>query len=338
MCVGAVPDRSPSGCCRAALGIPARPQRDPRGPAATGAGVRVARNVCSGSSRGAAATRPDTESPASAAGRAVTLGARIPKAFWQFADAVRAELSDPLTPVLALGSVATAMLGSPIDAVMVGTVLTGNSMLAAAQRLRAETRLNHLLAQQIPPARKVAIRPDGTRSYTQVIAERLRPGDLIEVRSNEVVPADARVVEDEDLEVDESSLTGESLPVQKQTDATPGADLADRRCMLYAGTHVVAGRGIALVTAVGADTQQRRAAELASGELPIVGLQHQLSQLTKRAFPVTASGARSSAPLDSCAAETFAKRWAAGSPLRWPLFQRGCRWWRHSRSRHRHGG
>ncbi|EUA42673.1 E1-E2 ATPase family protein [Mycobacterium xenopi 4042] len=93
-----------------------------------------------------------------------------------------------------------------------------------------------------PAARKVAIRPDGTRSYTQVIAERLRPGDLIEVRSNEVVPADARVVEDEDLEVDESSLTGESLPVQKQTDATPGADLADRRCMLYAGTHVVAGR------------------------------------------------------------------------------------------------
>ena len=77
------------------------------------------------------------------------------QAVWQFLKAVRAELSDPLTPVLALGSAASAVLGSPVDAVLVGSVLTGNSMLAASQRLRAESRLNELLAQQIPPARKV---------------------------------------------------------------------------------------------------------------------------------------------------------------------------------------
>ncbi|HZU47339.1 MAG TPA: cation-translocating P-type ATPase [Mycobacterium sp.] len=234
---------------------------------------------------------PEAESSVpTAARRGAELSARIPKTVWQFANAVRAELSDPLTPVLALGSVATAMLGSPIDAVMVGAVLTGNSMLAAAQRLRAESRLNRLLAQQIPPAHKVAVGPDGKRSYSKVVAERLQPGDVIEVRSNEVVPADARLIVVEDLEVDESSLTGESLPVGKQVEATPGAELAERRCMLYAGAHVVAGTGIALVTAVGADTQERRAAELASGDLPTVGLQHQLSQLTKRAFPITASG------------------------------------------------
>jgi cation-transporting P-type ATPase I len=80
------------------------------------------------------------------------------------------------------------------------------------------------------------------------------------------------------------------LPVEKQTDATPGADLAERRCMLYAGTTIVAGTAVALVTAVGADTQARRAAELASGEVPTVGLQHQLSQLTNRAFPVSTAG------------------------------------------------
>ncbi|BCQ10806.1 potassium-transporting ATPase ATP-binding subunit [Mycobacterium heckeshornense] len=212
------------------------------------------------------------------------------RALWQFLKAVRAELSDPLTPVLALGSAASAILGSPVDAVMVGSVLTGNSILAASQRLRAESRLNRLLAQQVPPARKVETRADGSRVYTRVLAEQLRPGDVIEVRTHEVVPADARIIEEEDLEVDEATLTGESLSVPKQVEPTPGADLPERRCMLYAGTTVVAGTATALVTAVGAETQVRRAAELVSSELPEIGLQHQLSQLTNRAWPISATG------------------------------------------------
>jgi cation-transporting ATPase I len=218
------------------------------------------------------------------------LTGRPSRAVWQFLKAVRAELSDPLTPVLALGSAASAVLGSPVDAILVGSVLTGNSMLAASQRLRAESRLNELLAQQIPPARKVTAGPDGSPVYTDVKAVQLRPGDVIEVRTNEVIPADARLIEEDDLEVDESSLTGESLPVEKQVDPTPGAELAERRCMLYGGTTIVAGTAVAVVTAVGADTQARRAAELVSSELPAIGLEHQLSQLTNRAFPVSVTG------------------------------------------------
>ena len=218
---------------------------------------------------------------------AAELDAAPPHMAWQFIKAVRAELSDPLMPVLALSSVATAMLGSPVDALMVSTVLIGNCMLAAAQQLQAENRLNRLLAQQTPPARTVE---PGTNRYAEIVADRLIPGTVIEVRSNEVVPADARLIEATDLEVDESSLTGESLSVDKQTAATPGAELAERRCMLYAGTTVVAGTARAVVTAVGADTQARRAAELAAGDLPVVGLQHQLSQLMSRAFPASAAG------------------------------------------------
>ncbi|MGV0732060.1 cation-translocating P-type ATPase [Mycolicibacter sinensis] len=223
--------------------------------------------------------------PPDLARAATELAEQPPAMAWQFVKAVRAELSDPLMPVLALSSAATAMLGSPVDAMLVSTVLIGNCMLAAAQQLQAENRLNRLLAQQAPPAR---ILEDG--GYGEIDAARLLPGALIEVRSNEVVPADARLIETTDLEVDESSLTGESLTVDKQTAATPGAELADRRCMLYAGTTVVAGTAVALVTAVGADTQARRAAELAAGELPVVGLQHQLSQLMSRAFPASAAG------------------------------------------------
>ncbi len=213
------------------------------------------------------------------------------QAIWQLAKAVRAELSDPLTPVMALGSAASAILGSPVDAVLVGSVLTGNSILAAAQRLRAEKRLTLLLAQQTPAARKVIAGPDDERAYTEVDAELLRPGDVIEVRTHEVVPADARLIEEVDVEVDESTLTGESLSVEKQVEATPGAPLAERRCMLFAGTTLVAGTAVALVTAVGADTQQRRAADLISGELSSdIGLQHQLGQLTNQALPVSIGG------------------------------------------------
>ncbi|MEB3020504.1 cation-translocating P-type ATPase [Mycolicibacter sp. MYC098] len=236
-----------------------------------------------------------TENPhgpaASAALAAVDLARRgaqaaPPRLLWQFAHAVRGELADPITPVLALGAAASAVLGSPVDAMLVGSVLGGNAMLAAAQRLVAERRLNVLLSEQVPPARKVL--PGG--GYSDVDAEDLRPGDVIEVRPHEVVPADGRLIDADDLEIDESSLTGESLTVVKQVEATPGAELAERECMVYAGTTVVTGTAIALVTAAGGDTHGRRAAELVAGEQSAVGLQHQLSLLTSKAWRISLAG------------------------------------------------
>lgn len=214
-----------------------------------------------------------------------------PKLFWQFAQAVRSELSDPITPVLALGAAASAVLGSPVDAILVGSVVSGNAVLAAAQRLVAERRLNVLLNEQVAPARKVILGATADdRTYCDVVAEDLRPGELIEVRSHEVVPADGRLIDADDLEVDESSLTGESLSVVKQVEATPGADLAERECMVYAGTTVITGTALALVTAAGGDTYSRRAADLVAGEQSAVGLQHQLSLLTSRAWRISLAG------------------------------------------------
>ncbi|WP_408066058.1 cation-translocating P-type ATPase [[Mycobacterium] zoologicum] len=228
---------------------------------------------------------------ASAALAAVDLARRgaqtaPPRLFWQFAHAVRGELADPITPVLALGAAASAVLGSPVDAMLVGSVLGGNAMLAAAQRLVAERRLSVLLNEQIPAARKVLADGD----YVDVDAEQLRPGEVIEVRAHEVIPADGRLIEAVDLEVDESSLTGESLTVVKQVEATPGADLAERECMVYAGTTVVTGTAVALVTASGGDTYGRRAADLVAGDQSAIGLQHQLSLLTRKAWRISLAG------------------------------------------------
>ena len=93
-----------------------------------------------------------------------------------------------------------------------------------------------------------------------------------------------------DLEVDESSLTGESLPVPKQMEATPAAAVADRACMLHATTTVVSGKAVAVVTAVGAQTQSHRAVHASQARGAQVGLQSQLRDLTNRAWPLSLAG------------------------------------------------
>ncbi len=214
----------------------------------------------------------------------------VRRAVWEFATTLRDEFSDPLTPVLATGSAASAVLGSPVDAVLVGSVLAFNSALAATQQVRAQRLLRRLLAVQIPSARRVLTDAPGGRAYADTEAARLVLGDVIEVRAGEVVPADARLTDVAGLEVDESTLTGESFPVEKQVDATPGAALAERSCMVFAATTVVAGTGVAVVTAVGLQMQVRRAAELTCAERGPVGLQAQLRELTDRAWPVSLAG------------------------------------------------
>jgi cation-transporting ATPase I len=231
--------------------------------------------------------RSVTKMPVAVPGR---IAGSVRRAVWEFGTTLRDELSDPLTPVLATGSAASAVLGSPVDAVLVGSVLTFNSALAATQQVRAQRLLRRLLAVQVPSARKVHVDDTGMRGYVDVEAARLRPGEMVEIRPGEVIPADARLVECDDLEVDESTLTGESFPVAKQVDATPGAALAERSCMLFAATTVVAGTGVAIVTAVGPQTQVRRAAELPQKERGAVGLQTQLRELTNRAWPISLAG------------------------------------------------
>lgn len=214
-------------------------------------------------------------------------------------ETVRSELSDPLTPILATGAAASAVLGSPVDAVLVGSVVLGNALLSAAQRLRAEQLLNQLLAGQATPAR-VILSPlehdgrdnpaDGQEKYAEVPAVRLRVGDRVELWAGEVVPADARLLTADGVEVDESSLTGESLPVSKEVAATPGAPLAERSCMLFEGTLLVTGTATAVVTAVGAATEAGRATALSPTRSGDVGLQAQLGRLTSRVLPVTLAG------------------------------------------------
>ena len=203
--------------------------------------------------------------------------------------AVRAELDDPLTPVLVVGATASALLGSTVDALLVTGALGVNATVGAVQRLRAEQALNQLVVSQSQTARRVTGAGVGDSSST-VEAEGLQPGEVIELLTGDVVPADARLLEVDGLEVDESALTGESLPTAKQVDATPRAVVADRHCMVFEGTTVVAGQARAVVVGTGEDTEAGRAAHLASRTAAASGVQARLRELTNQVLPLTLAG------------------------------------------------
>ena len=116
------------------------------------------------------------------------------------------ELTNPFTPILAAGAGLSALTGSLIDAGMVGGVMGLNTVLGAAQRFRTERQLEKLFQDEQRDAR---VRRDGR--LERVDHETLVWGDVIELEAGEVVPADCRILEARGLEVDESSLTGESL-------------------------------------------------------------------------------------------------------------------------------
>ncbi|MFD0313383.1 cation-translocating P-type ATPase [Streptomyces flavalbus] len=206
----------------------------------------------------------------------------------QLAHAVRGELDDPLTPVLAVGSAASAILGSFVDALLVVGALDLNALVGGVQRLRAERALSGLVAEQKQKARVADGEEEGP-AHT-VDAAKLHPGDVIELKGDDVVPADARLLWEDGLEVDESALTGESLPVDKQTDPTPRAPVADRRCMVFEGTTVVAGHARAVVVETGERTEAARAVHLAARTPPAAGVQARLQELTRKALPLTFAG------------------------------------------------
>jgi len=217
------------------------------------------------------------------------------------AGAIREELRDPLTPVLAVGAAASAVVGSGLDAILVAAVMTGNALISGLQRVRAERALRRLLLEQEVLARRLPHSRDVTSTVEAVSglesvpletvpATALTPGDIIALRASDVVPADARLLSAVDLEVDESTLTGESIPVEKSPPATPAAPLAERTCMVFEGTTVLAGAGYAVVVATGTSTEAGRATRAAGRAAPRPGVQARLGELTRIALPATGLG------------------------------------------------
>ncbi len=190
------------------------------------------------------------------------------------------QFQNPLIIILIIAAGLTIALGDLKDAIFIVLAVLINSALGFYQENKAEKSLRHLTAYV---TRTVRIERDALER--EVDAEKIAPGDLIHVSQGSRIPADCRLLYSNDLQVDQSILTGESLPAEKQTEAVAQtAVLADRTCMLYSGTLVVQGFGQAIVTATGGQTELGAIARLvAKPEQERTPLQAALNHFTARA-------------------------------------------------------
>ena len=196
------------------------------------------------------------------------------------------QLADPMIVILLVAAAVSGFTAfyageSFADVLIILGVVILNSVLGVVQESKAEKSLEALKEMTKAISR---VRRGG--SVLQVKSEDLVVGDVILLEAGDAVPADARLLEVASLQVEEAALTGESLPVTKTSGALAdeGAPvpLGDRKNMVYTGSTVVYGRGEAVVTATGMETEMGKiAAALTAAKEEKTPLQRKLAQLSK---------------------------------------------------------
>ena len=188
------------------------------------------------------------------------------------------QFADPLVGLLLAAAAISFVIGEGIEAAAIGAIVLLNAVLGFVQEAGAERAV--LALRELLERHASVIRSGRER---ELPVEALVPGDIVVLREGERVPADARLVSGAGLAVDESALTGESVPVDKAVDPVAAtAPLAERSSMLYAGTAVTRGRGRALVTATGAATELGQIAGLTERvKPPPTPLQRRVSALAR---------------------------------------------------------
>jgi calcium-translocating P-type ATPase len=200
--------------------------------------------------------------------------------------AVMEELDNPLTPILAAGAVLSASLGSVVDAGLVGGVCALSALIGGAQRLHTDRAMAALLARSEATARVLRDGQGVRQPARQLVA-----GDVVELASGDVVPADCRVLSAVGLQADESALTGEPFPVTKDSAPVDASAVAERVSMLYEGTSVAAGRGSAVVVATGAATEAGRSMAATRDAAPPTGVETRLAAITNTTLPIALGSA-----------------------------------------------
>ncbi len=198
------------------------------------------------------------------------------------------ELAEPMTVILICAAVISGILAfvegeSPSDVIIILAVVLINATLGVYQENKAE---NAIAALQEMSASTSKVLRDGEVKIIK--SEDIVPGDIVYVEAGDSVPADGRIIEAASLKVEESALTGESVPVNKIIEALSlkkGEDdvsLGDRKNMAYMGSSVAYGRGTIVVTATGMETEMGKIADaLTKAEDSETPLQIKLNQLSK---------------------------------------------------------
>ncbi len=190
-----------------------------------------------------------------------------------------AQLINPLIYVLFLAALVTAVLGHWTDTAVILGVILINALLGVVQEGKAERAMEALGRMLTPHAQVLR---DG--EVRQLEATQLVPGDVVLLQAGDKVPADLRLVRAHQLALDESLLTGESLPVQKGTAlVAPEAVVAERSSMSFGGTLVTLGQGTGVVVATGAQTELGRISAMLEHVSPLrTPLLNQLDRMATR--------------------------------------------------------
>ncbi|MCS6876978.1 MAG: cation-transporting P-type ATPase [Geminicoccaceae bacterium] len=169
-----------------------------------------------------------------------------------------AQFHNLLIYVLLVAAVLSLLFEHPVDAAVILGVVVLNAIVGFVQEGKAEAALEAIKGMIHPKATVVR---EGRRRT--IPAENVVPGDIVLVEAGDRVPADLRLVHAKNLRIDESILTGESVPVEKQVEpVAPEAALGDRPSMAFSGTLVVAGQGTGVVVATGTATELGKIGEL----------------------------------------------------------------------------
>ena len=197
------------------------------------------------------------------------------------------QLADPMIIILLCAAAISAIISVAsgesewADVIIILAVVLINATLGVIQESKAEAAIEAL--KQMTAATTKVIRGG---IMTVVKSEDLVVGDIIVLEAGDAIPADARLLEAASLKCEESAMTGESVPVEKCVDAIETGDgkvsLGDRKNMIYMGSTAVYGRGVAVITATGMDTEMGKiAGALSEAESEKTPLQIKLAQLSK---------------------------------------------------------
>lgn len=167
------------------------------------------------------------------------------------------QFTETMVLILIVAAIISAFLGKETETIAIFAIVVLFAILGFVQEYRAEAAMVALRKIDVP---LVQVLRGGI--VREIPAVELVPGDIIYVRAGNIIPADARILQASNLKVQESALTGEALPVQKKVEgpSDPDLPLGDRVTMLYMGTNVTYGRGIAVVVSTGMNTELGRIA------------------------------------------------------------------------------
>jgi P-type Ca2+ transporter type 2C len=214
------------------------------------------------------------------------------------------QYADPMQFVLLAAGIGSLY---PLKQLGTGLLLILLTLFNAVEGLQQEGKAaSAVAALQKMVIIKAKVRRDG--QLAEIPAGQLVPGDIVAIEAGDIVPADGRVLTAATLEVDESALTGESLPVAKGTEPVAGAGtpLGDRTDMVYMNTNVTRGAGEFVVTATGMATEVGHISGLLAGEQAVkTPLTRQMDRLTRQILVVAGIALITSMALNLARGETF---------------------------------